>query len=171
MIGKLLTSMLGKFWPMREQMLKSKPRIIKLILLKIYFHYMKKNRSLRQPEATFANKPTFPHGPTGIFISNGAKNGENGVIFQHVTIGSNTIPISKTKGAPTIGNNVYIMAGAAIIGGTTVGNNFRIGVNCIATQNIPDYLVVVMEKLRIIQKESIDNTYHSFSKFSSAEST
>jgi len=172
MIGEFLTSTLGGFWPMREQMLKSKSRIIKLILLKIYFQYMKENGSMIQPEATFANKPTFPHGPTGIFISKGAKIGENSVIFQHVTIGSNTIPTSKTKGAPTIGNNVYIGAGAAIIGGITVGNNCRIGANCIVAQNIPDHSVVVMEKPRIIRKENIDNTqYYSFSRFSSEEST
>jgi serine O-acetyltransferase len=61
--------------------------------------------------------PCFPHGISGIFISGGAKIGKNAVIFQHVTIGSNTLESGGNKlGSPEIGDNVYIGAGAVIIG-------------------------------------------------------
>ena len=57
----------------------------------------------------------FPHELNGIWISQGAKIGENCVIFHQVTIGSNTLKDSKGQGSPKIGNNVYIGAGAKII--------------------------------------------------------
>ena len=37
-------------------------------------------------ETEFADYPVFPHGPSGVFISQGAKIGKNCVIFQQVTI-------------------------------------------------------------------------------------
>jgi len=71
------------------------------------------------------------------------------VIHTKVTIGDNcyisqgvTIGISKDK-VPLIGDNVYIAAGAKIIGGITVGNNVSIGANCVVTKDIPDNVVVV----------------------------
>lgn len=63
--------------------------------------------------------------------------GKNCFISQGVTIG-----ISKDK-VPLIGDNVYIAAGAKVIGGITVGNNVTIGANCVVTKDIPDNVVVV----------------------------
>lgn len=60
---------------------------------------------------------------------------------------------SKSYGAPQIGNNVYIGIGAKIIGGITIGDNVRIGANCIVTENIPNNATVVMDKPRVIIRE------------------
>ena len=68
----------------------------------------------------------MPHGLYGVFISKDAEIGENCTIFHQVTIGSNRIEGSKHYGAPKIGNNVYIGAGAKIIGGITIGDNVNI---------------------------------------------
>ncbi len=97
--------------------------------------------------------PVFPHGLNGILISQGANIGKNCVIFHQVTIGSNTIAGSKNYGCPTIGDNVYIGCGAKIIGGVHIGNNARIGANCVVTQDIPDNCTVVMQKPRVIIHE------------------
>ena len=99
----------------------------------------------------------FPHGISGIFISNNAVIGENCVIFHQVTIGSNNLEGSRGKGAPIIGNNVYIGAGAKIIGNVRVGNNVRIGANAIVTIDIEDNSTVVMERPRIILNKNILN--------------
>ena len=102
----------------------------------------------------------FPHGLSGIFISEGAAIGDSAVIFQQVTIGSNTLLDSKGKGAPIIGNNVYIGAGAKIIGGVRIGDNVRIGANAIVTNDVPDNTTVVMEHPRIIIHDYVtDNRF------------
>lgn len=101
-------------------------------------------------ETEFGGFPILPHGINGIFISRGAKIGEGCTIFHQVTIGSNMLKDSKGYGAPTIGKNVYIGAGAKIIGNIHIGNNCRIGANCVVTQDIPDNATVVLSEPRVI---------------------
>ena len=114
-------------------------------------------------EADIKGTPTFPHGISGVFISRGASIGKDCVIFQQVTIGSNTIEGSKGFGAPVIGDNVYIGVGARIIGGVKIGNNCRIGAGCVVTQDIPDNSTVVMDKPRIlIHKDANNNQYEEY---------
>ena len=77
-----------------------------------------------------------------------------------VTIGSNTLVDSKGQGAPTIGDNVYIGAGAKIIGKVTIGNNVRIGANCVVTKDVPDNTTVVSAPIRFIEKtEKMNNIF------------
>lgn len=130
------------------------------IYTSFYIDYFNKKNSYIGLNTHFKNEPIFPHGISNIFISDSAKIGVNAVIFQDVTIGSNTIENSKGIGAPTIGDNVYIGAGAKIIGNVKVGNNVRIGANAVVVEDIPDNSVVVMSKPRVIvKKNSLDNRY------------
>ena len=112
-------------------------------------------------DSKFAGNPCLPHGFYGIFISGGARIGKNAVIFQHVTIGSNTVSGSKHSGSPTIGDNCYIGVGAKIIGSVKIGNNCRIGANAVVTIDVPDDSLVVMDKPRIIHKENMDNKFYN----------
>ncbi len=98
----------------------------------------------------FYDIPIFPHGLYGIFISGGAEIGKNVTIYQHLTIGSVYTENSKKRGAPKIGDNVVIGAGAKIVGGVTVGNNVKIGSNVVVFEDIPDNCTVVVDKPRII---------------------
>lgn len=66
------------------------------------------------------------------------------------------IPLQKWGGAPTIGNQVFIGAGAKIIGKIKIGNNVKIGAGCIIVTDIPDNTTVVMNKPRIIYKKSVN---------------
>lgn len=95
-------------------------------------------------------EPFFPHDITGIFVSKNAKIGKDCTIYQQVTIGSNDIRSSKHYGAPTIGDGVVIGAGAKIIGCVKIGNNVRIGANCVVVDDVPDNTTVVMSKPRVI---------------------
>lgn len=82
-----------------------------------------------------------------------------------MTIGSNTLIDSSKIGAPIIGDNVYVGAGAKIIGKIRIGNNVRIGANCIVVEDIPDNCTVVMAKSRIIQhKKARNNKFYPFSR-------
>lgn len=122
-----------------------------------------KNQSFIPISTKIGDGVTFPHGICGIFISQGAIIGNNTVIFQQVTIGSNTLEDSNNYGAPIVGNNVYIGVGAKIIGGVHIGNNVRIGANAVVTTDIPDNSTVVLEHPRIIiHDEERDNSFKSF---------
>lgn len=112
----------------------------------VLFWYEKKLRSNNSwigYKCKISNKPHFPHGISGIFISHEANIGNDCVIYQQVTIGSNKLRTSHSYGAPTVGDNVLIGAGAKIIGNCKIGNNVHIGANCSVVKNIPNNAVVV----------------------------
>lgn len=57
---------------------------------------------------------------------------------------------------------MYIGPGAKIFGNIKVGNNVRIGANCVVFEDIPDNATVVLPKPRIIEREP-DYNYYVFS--------
>lgn len=109
---------------------------------------------------------TAPHGFHGIFISSGAYIAEGCTVFQQVTIGSVTTKGSRHQGAPTIGPNCVIGAGAKVIGGITVGGGCRIGANCVVCEDVPPNSTVVLEKPRVIVRDRpMKNTHSSWKQF------
>lgn len=104
LVEKVFKSPTDTFYKNRDKCLKHKKDKIK-ILYYIYLYRCKKiNRKLNSgiPVSENINKFIAPHGLSGIYISKGAKIGENCVIFHQVTIGSNTLKDSKGVGAPII---------------------------------------------------------------------
>jgi len=98
--------------------------------------------------AKFTKPPRLPHGLNGIIVSHNAVIGENCTIFHQVTIGEGR------GGAPAIGNNVLIGAGAKVIGGIRIGDNVRIGAGCTVMQDVPDNTTVIPTAPQlIIRKE------------------
>jgi serine O-acetyltransferase len=75
------------------------------------------------------------HG-TGIVIGGYAKIGRNALLLHQVTVGAPSP--GRVEKMPVIGDNVFIGAGAKVIGGIRVGNDVFIGVNAIVAQDIPD---------------------------------
>jgi serine O-acetyltransferase len=145
----------GNLWGIRE-VIHAAPRAHP-ILGRVYRSHLAQKGSWIGPGARIDGRPTFPHDIFGVFISEHAVIGKNCVIFQQVTIGSETQPDSMLKGSPVIGDNVYIGAGAKIIGGITIGNNCRIGANATVTSNLPDNTLAVCAPLRKIRLKSLDN--------------
>ena len=92
----------------------------------------------------------FPH-LYGIVISYHSRIGSNVTIYQGVTIGQDRV--NHPNNAPVIGDNVIIGAGAKIIGPVNIGNNVRIGANCVVVTDIPDNATAVMSKPRIIIRD------------------
>ncbi len=110
--------------------------------------------------AVFEEPPIFPHGPVGLFVSSEAHIGKKCVIFQQVTIGSNTLKDGKNIGAPWLEDNVYIGCGAKIIGNVHVGKNARIGANCVVVKDVPANSVTVIRGVESIVKDTeLDNEY------------
>ena len=142
---------------MRLKQLAQKNRL----MLILYNYALSMNVSYIGKDATFQSLPNFPHGIKSIFISGESKIGSNVTIFQCVTIGSNMLIDSKSKGGPIIGNDCYIGAGAKIIGDITIGDNCRIGANVIVSESIPKNSLVVSEKSKVIVREiKMDNTFY-----------
>lgn len=111
-------------------------------------------------DAVIESIPIFPHGPLGVFISNSAHIGKKCVIFQQVTIGSNTIKDSKNQGSPYLESGVYVGCGAKIIGKVHVGRNARIGANCVVVKDVPANSVTVIRGVETIVKDyELDNEY------------
>lgn len=126
---------------------------------------MEKHAASISIDAQIASPLILPHGVSGIFITQSATIGHNVVIFQQVTIGANTIESSKTYGAPTICDNVYIGVGAKIIGSVHIHANSRIGANAVVTTDIPSNSTVVCEKPRIIvHSEPLNNKFKPYLK-------
>ncbi len=77
----------------------------------------------------------------GINISGATTIGRNCFISQGITIG--VAGQGDRRGAPHIGDNVYIAPGARIFGKISIGNNCKIGANCVVHKDIPDGATVV----------------------------
>lgn len=153
------------YWNMRTKAKTSKNPIVAKYYYEKHRRWMEKNCAGIALGAEFASVPVFPHGVTGIFVSEGAKIGKDCVIFHQVTIGSNMLPGSPGHGSPTLGDNVYIGCGAKIIGSVKIGNNVRIGANCVVTRDVPDNATVVLEKPRVIVREEVqDNRFVAYSQ-------
>jgi serine acetyltransferase len=92
--------------------------------------------------AKIGRRVEFRHSFYGIFISQSAILGDNIILFQQVTIGSN-FDTSDKAGAPSIGNAVLIGAGAKIIGDIVVGERARIGANATVTKDVKKNVTIV----------------------------
>lgn len=86
------------------------------------------------------------HG-VGTQINAASHIGDNCTVLHNVTIGGGH------GGAPTLGNNVYVGAGAIIIGGVKIGDNVKIGAGAIVVDDVPSNTTVVCEKARVIHRE------------------
>lgn len=93
----------GELFRLKRSYLRKKNRLKSFI----YYSCLSGYGSWIGIESKIEDVPVFPHGMYGIFVSDGAEIGKNAVIFQQVTIGSNTLADSRKQGSPVIGDNVY----------------------------------------------------------------
>lgn len=92
----------------------------------------------------------------GIVVSGYTKIGDNCRIRNGVVIGLKNI---EEVGAPEIGNNVDIGAGAKVLGKIKIGNNVLIGANAVVITDVPDNSIAVgvpaVIKVRNLTKLSV----------------
>ena len=94
----------------------------------------------------------FQHNGLGCVIHSRAVIGDGTKIYQNVTIGGRN-----GRGYPVIGKNVFIGAGACVLGGITIGDNAVIGANATVIEDVPCNCVVVGNKAQVVSKVCIDN--------------
>ncbi|HEY6202684.1 MAG TPA: serine acetyltransferase [Candidatus Limnocylindria bacterium] len=88
--------------------------------------------------------PSVPIGP-GLYVPHpfgtvvmARRIGAGATLVSCVTIGMRNEPAF-----PLIGDNVYVSAGARVLGGITIGNNVAIGANAVVLRDVPDDHVAV----------------------------
>lgn len=162
MLYHSIVSALGGFWKLRVKIHGARIKFLRKMLQHVYNADMKEHGSFIPVNCRIESMPCFPHGYYGIFISQHSTIGKDCVIFHHVTIGSNSLPDSKGFGAPKIGDNCFIGAGAKIIGNVTIGNNVRIGANAVVHADIPDNSTVIsgMQDIRIRSCAGLNRFYY-----------
>jgi serine O-acetyltransferase len=164
MLFEAIAKCCGGIWALREFSLVSNSTIVRRLSNIVYSQALNSKGSWISADARFETIPIFPHGLFGIFISGGVQVGKNCVIFQHVTIGSNTLIDSSSIGAPVIGDNCYIGAGAKIIGKVTIGRNVRVGANATVVRDVPENSIVIASEQRVVNRDQPLNNhfYHKY---------
>ncbi|MGV3722647.1 MAG: serine O-acetyltransferase [Actinomycetota bacterium] len=81
----------------------------------------------------------------GIVINSEVRAGKNLVLEHGVTIGAE-------KGrSPVLGDNVFVGAGAKIIGDVRIGSDVKIGANAVVTRDLPDGATAVGVPARVVK--------------------
>lgn len=97
---------------------------------------------------TIGKDSKFAYGGIGVVLHSRSSIGDRVIIGQGVTIGRKLSP----EGVPRIGSDVYISAGARVLGGVTVGNNVIIGANSVVISDIPDNCIYAGVPARVVKK-------------------
>ena len=92
------------------------------------------------PGATIGRRFFIDHG-MGVVIGETAEIGEDVLMYHGVTLGG--VSLEKKKRHPTIGNNVVIGTGAAILGPFLVGEGAKIGAGSVVVKEVPPGATVV----------------------------
>jgi serine O-acetyltransferase len=79
----------------------------------------------------------------GITVSSQAVIGRDCNLSQNITIGVSGA--GAKRGAPTIGDNVYIAPGARLFGKIAIGHNVKIGANAVIHKDLPDNAIAVLD--------------------------
>jgi serine O-acetyltransferase len=92
------------------------------------------------PGARIGRRLLIDHG-MGVVIGETAEVGDNVTLYQGVTLGG--VSLDPGKRHPTIGDDVVIGAGAAVLGPFTVGRGARIGSNAVVIREVSPGATVV----------------------------
>lgn len=122
------------------------------IILKFFFRLCLLNLSIKygyQLNANVSIGKGLYIGHRGSVVVNGeAIIGDNVNLAHGITIGYE--PRGERKGAPTIGNKVWIGTNAVIVGKITIGDNVLIAPNTFINKDIPANSIVIGSPAKII---------------------
>lgn len=87
----------------------------------------------------------------GIVINGNVRGGSQIFLEHQVTIGA------EKDSSPSLGNNIFIGAGAKIVGEISIGDGVRIGANAVVVRDVPNEVTVGGVPARIIKRHNISS--------------
>ena len=121
------------------------PKIIEILIFLIY-------NSRVFSKTVIGKKTVFAYLGIGCIVHKDAIIGSGCMIGQGVTIGGR----GARGGVPVIKDNVFIGAGARILGPVTIGNNVIVGPNAVVITSIPDNSICVGIPAKVIKTDIED---------------
>lgn len=95
--------------------------------------------------AEFGPGLVFIHA-TGIVINGTVRGGSNIHLEHQVTIGA------ERRQAPVLGNDIFVGAGARILGSITVGDGAKVGANAVVVKDVPAHSTVVGIPAQVVRQ-------------------
>ncbi len=92
------------------------------------------------PGARIGRRLFIDHG-AAVVIGETSEVGDDVLLYHQVTLGGTST--RREKRHPTLGNNVIVGAGAAVLGAITVGEGARIGAGSVVLRDVPPHATVV----------------------------
>src|SRR5262250_3606688 len=119
------------------------------ILPRLLYYFMRFVFTASVPyTAVIGRNTSFNNYGMGVVIHRRTVIGDNCEISHHVTIGGR----GGFYDVPVIGNNVFIGAGATILGPLTIGDGAIIGANAVVLHDVPPHSVAAGNPARIIKQ-------------------
>lgn len=84
----------------------------------------------------------------GVVINTAVRGGRNIKIEHQVTIGA------ERNLSPILGDDIFIGAGAKIVGSVRIGSRVKIGANAVVVEDLPDGVTAVGVPARIVKREA-----------------
>lgn len=128
-----------------------------LLYYRLRFFIIKSRNGLEISYLTRIGKGLYIGHPYNITINSNAELGENINIHKNVTIGQENR--GQRKGAPVIGNNVWIGIGATIVGRIRVGNDVLIAPGAFVNCDVPDHSIVIGNPCIIKHRDNATDGY------------
>ena len=127
------------------------------IYYKLKLRILSKKTMIQIPYSTDIGEGFYIGHCGRIIINQQVKLGKNINIATGVTIGQENR--GKRKGAPTIGNNVWIGTNAVIVGNITIGNDVLIAPLTYVNFDVPSHSIVIGNPGKIIPRENATTDY------------
>ena len=83
---------------------------------------------------------------TGIVINGTVRGGSNIHLEHQVTIGA------ERRQAPILGNDIFVGAGAKILGSISVGDGAKVGANAVVVNDVPSHSTVVGIPAQVVRQ-------------------
>ncbi len=83
---------------------------------------------------------------TGVVINGRVRGGANVSIEHQVTVGA------ERRHSPVLGNDVFLVAGAKVIGAVTIGDGARVGANAVVVDDVPAHATAVGIPARVVRR-------------------